>query len=262
MAGTAYNSYLKTDVLHSLQEQVTDGEGERSFLVICQIQELYFSLILHDIDCAIAHLRKNNSREAIGSLNRAGSHFAGLCATWRSLTWMLPADFTAIKVAMTETYGRSTSLQSWKYRELLFRLGLKDDTLAEELSGMPSVYAEVREAYDAPSVYQEALAMAHRRGYALPDAMAATSVDDAVIRFWSDIFSSRDPQDADLLDLGRAFLAIAEGLAEYKHLHYVAVLRTMGTRPGYYGQSGAAWLEKTLKEVPFAELWATQLGGE
>jgi tryptophan 2,3-dioxygenase len=262
MPGTAYNSYLKTDVLHSLQEQVTDGEGERSFLVICQIQELYFSLILHDIDCAIAHLREDNSKEAIGALNRAGSHFAGLCASWRSLTWMLPADFAAIKVGMTETYGRSTSLQSWKYRELLFRLGLKDDSLAEELSSMPTEYGELQDAYDAPSVYQEALAMAHRRGYDLPDVTAAAGPDEAVIRFWSHVFASRDPRDADLFDLGRAFLAIAEGLAEYKHLHYVAVLRTLGTRPGYYGLSGAAWLEKTLKEVPFPELWATQLGGE
>jgi tryptophan 2,3-dioxygenase len=268
MASTAYNSYLKTDVLHSLQHQVTDDEGERSFLVICQIQELYFSLISHDVTCAGVHLRNDRSGNAISSLQRASSHFAGLCATWRSLAWMLPADFSAIKVGMTETCGRSSSLQSWKYRELLFRLGLKDARLAQELASMPAECAQLRDAYDAPSVYQEALAMARRRGYHISDVSDSRATDWSdvpdlsVTRFWSDVFASREPRDADLLGLGRAFLAIAEGLAEYKHLHYMTVLRTLGTRPGYYGQSGVEWLAKTLKQVPFLELWATQLRGE
>jgi tryptophan 2,3-dioxygenase len=261
MPGSAYNAYLKADVLHSLQQPVTDDEGERSFLVICQIQELYFSLISHDIGCAIVHLRNDRSREAIGSLDRAGSHFTGLCATWRSLAWMLPADFKAIKIGMTEIYGTSTSLQSWKYRELLFRLGLKDEGLVEELSCMPAEYDQLQLAYDDPSVYEEALAMARRRGNDLPDVISPGG-DEAVIRFWSDVFARRHPRDVDLVELGRAFLAIAEGLAEYKHLHYMAVLRTLGTRPGYYGKSGAAWLEETLRQVAFPELWATQIGGE
>jgi tryptophan 2,3-dioxygenase len=265
VVGTAYNSYLRADVLHSLQQQVTDDEGERSFLVICQIQELYFSLILHDITCAAVHLQKDCSTDAIRSLQRASSHFAGLCATWRSLTWMLPADFSAIKVGMTETYGRSSSLQSWKYRELLFRLGLKDASLAEELASMPAEYAQLRDAHDAPTVYQEALAMARRRGYDLPDAsdsLAGRSdvPDPSITRFWGDVFAAHEQRDPDLLDLGRAFLAIAEGLAEYKHLHYIAVRRTLGNRPGYYGQSGVEWLAETLKQVPFRELWETQLG--
>jgi tryptophan 2,3-dioxygenase len=117
-------------------------------------------------------------------------------------------------------------------------------------------------------VYQEALAMARRRGYHISDVSDSRATDWSdvpdlsVTRFWSDVFASREPRDADLLGLGRAFLAIAEGLAEYKHLHYMTVLRTLGTRPGYYGQSGVEWLAKTLKQVPFLELWATQLRGE
>ena len=92
MSGTAYNAYLRTDTLHTLQTPVTQDEGERSFLVVCQIHELYFALISHDISAATEHLRRDELTSAAASLHRASLHFTGLNASWRSLSWMLPAD--------------------------------------------------------------------------------------------------------------------------------------------------------------------------
>jgi tryptophan 2,3-dioxygenase len=268
MSGTAYNAYLKTDSLHSLQVQVTQNEGERSFLVVCQIQELYFALISHDIGAASDHLRKDALRDATGSLQRAASHFPGLNASWRSLAWMLPADFAAIKLAMTKVHGKSTSLQSWKYREMLFRLGLKDASLADEVVTMPEQYAELRRALDAPSVYEEALAMARRRGHDLPETNAAPATDGArpldpdVVSFWTSVFLSKEPEHSELLALAHALIAVAEGLAEYKYLHFLTTSRTLGARPAHFGVSGRAWLTPTLTVMPFPELWATRTGGE
>ncbi|MCX4538232.1 tryptophan 2,3-dioxygenase family protein [Streptomyces sp. NBC_01669] len=268
MGGTAYNEYLKTDVLHALQVQVTEDEGERSFLVVCQVQELYFALITHDIDAAAGHLRANRAFDATAALRRAASHFAGLNASWTSLSWMLPADFQAIKQGMTSVHGRSSSLQSWKYRQLLFRLGLKDADLAEEVRGMPEQYAELQEAYQAPSVYEDALAMARRRGHDLPEKKAAPDgnaedgLDPAVVTFWTTIFLSGKPEHADLFNLAHSFIAVAEGLAEYRNLHYLTTSRTLGARPAYFGTSGTAWLLPTLQQMPFPELWATRTGEE
>jgi tryptophan 2,3-dioxygenase len=268
MSGTAYNAYLNADTLHSLQVQVTQDEGERSFLVVCQVQELYFGLISHDIEAASEHLRTDALRSATTSLQRAGSHFVGLNASWRSLAWMLPADFAAIKVGMTQVHGKSTSLQSWKYREMLFRLGLKDASLADEVATMPEQYAQLLEALNAPSVYEEALALARRRGHHVPEATASRAtdgdrpLDPAVVSFWTSVFLSQDPAHAELLALAHALITIAEGLAEYKFLHYLATSRTLGARPAYFGVSGVAWLTPTLTVMPFPELWATRTGGE
>ncbi|MFI5706442.1 tryptophan 2,3-dioxygenase family protein [Kribbella sp. NPDC051620] len=267
MSGTAYNAYLKTDTLHSLQVQVTSDEGERSFLVVCQVQELYFALISHDVDAASNHLREDRLRDATASLQRAATHFAGLNASWRSLSWMLPADFASIKVGMTKEHGRSTSLQSWKYREMLFRLGLKDAALADELTSMPEQHADLLRAYEAPSVYEDAIAMARRMGYDLPEVEATPAqderpLDQSIVSFWTTVCLSREAKHSELSALAHAFVAIAEGLAEYKYLHFLATSRTLGARPAYFGTSGTAWLAPTLTVMPFPELWATRTGGE
>jgi tryptophan 2,3-dioxygenase len=57
-------------------------------------------------------------------------------------------------------------------------------------------------------------------------------------------------------------LAVAEGLAEYRHLHYLATLRTLGNRTAYYGVSGVEWLKPTLTQIAFPDLWATTLPGD
>lgn len=269
MSGTAYNAYLQADTLHSIQVQVTKAEGERSFLVVCQVQELYFALISHDIDAASRHLREDALTAATSSVQRAGSHFAGLNASWRSLAWMRPADFAAIKQGMTAVHGKSTSLQSWTYREMLFRLGLKDARLAEEVAAMPAQYAQLRAALDAPSVYEEALALARRRGHELPPADTSDAseahrdqrLEPTVVDFWTSALSA-DPDLSEFRAFASALVCVAEGLAEYKFLHYLATNRTLGARPAHFGVSGVAWLTPTLTEMPFPELWATRTGGE
>lgn len=45
---TAYTDYLRAEELHSLQHPVSGTEGELSFLVVCQVQELYFALTAFD----------------------------------------------------------------------------------------------------------------------------------------------------------------------------------------------------------------------
>lgn len=271
MTSTAYNAYLRTETLHSLQVPVTRDEGERSFLVVCQVQELYFALISHDIGAASQHLREDALAEATASVQRAGSHFAGLNASWRSLDWMLPADFAAIKHGMTAVHGKSTSLQSWTYREMLFRLGLKDASLVEELANMPEQHAQLREALQALSVYEEALALARRQGHELPTAETSDTdtdtdgehhLDPAVVSFWTSVLLSPEPHLSDFRAFARALIGVAEGLAEYRFLHYLATSRTLGARPAHFGVSGVAWLTPTLTVMPFPELWATRTGGE
>jgi tryptophan 2,3-dioxygenase len=268
MSGTAYNAYLRTDTLHTLQMPVTQDEGERSFLVVCQIQELYFALISHDINAATVHLREDALTAAAASVHRASLHFTGLNASWRSLSWMLPSDFAAIKVGMTRVHGKSTSLQSWKYREMLFRLGLKDADLAEEVATMPEQYEQLRQVLKAPSVYDEALDLARRRGHPLPQrrprpiADDEQPLDDDVVAFWTSVLLSADAEHSAFLPLAHALISVAEGLAEYKFLHYLATSRTLGARPAHFGVSGVAWLTPTLTVMPFPELWATRTGGE
>jgi tryptophan 2,3-dioxygenase len=265
METTAYNDYLRTDVLHSLQQEVTDLDGERSFIVVCQVQELHLGLIVHELRTVIERLRSDRFAPALAALRRASAHFTGLNATWASLEWMLPSDFQTIKQGMGSVHGRSSSLQSWTFREMLHLLGIRDETLLEPVNSMPVQHAQLSASLTAPSVYDEVLAALHRAGLDVPErSAAADAVDTGVASFWGALMVAgcQNGSAAAALEFVPALLSIAEGLAKYRHLHYVATLRTLGNRPAYYGVSGVEWLKPTLTQMAFPDLWATSLPDE
>jgi tryptophan 2,3-dioxygenase len=268
---TAYDSYLRARELHGLQSPVSDTEGEHAFLVVCQIQELWFGLIGTELRAARDHLDADAPDAAAATLRRAASHFSGLNASWDSLTWMTPRDFQPIKLGMTATHGRSSSLQSWKYRELTFLLGLKDPTLAEPVAGVAAQHDLLRAALTAPSVYDAALGLLHRRGFGVPAAYAERGAAQPagehrepradVERAWGEVYAG-DPEHADLLLLADALFAVSEGFADYKHRHLLATRRTLGRRPAYYGTSGVDWLLGSVDELPFPEMWTLRTPDE
>ncbi|MFC4943110.1 tryptophan 2,3-dioxygenase [Pseudonocardia sp. GCM10023141] len=260
---TAYDSYLRARELHELQSPVSATEGEQSFLVVCQVQELWFGLIGTDLRTARAHLDADRPQSAAATLRRAASHFGGLNASWDSLSWMTPRDFHPIKQGMTATHGRSSSLQSWKYRELTFLLGLKDPALAEPVADVAEQHDVLQAALRAPSVYDAALGVLHRRGFTVPAAYAEPGAAQPpgghrepradVERAWGAVYAGA-AEHADLRALADALFAVAEGFAGYKHRHLVATRRTLGRRPAYYA-SGVDWLLGAIDELPFPEMW-------
>lgn len=264
METTAYNDYLRTDVLHSLQREVTSLDGERSFIVVCQVQELHWGLIVHELRAAINRLRADDFVPALAALRRAGSHFSGLNASWASLEWMLPSDFQAIKQGMSAVHGRSSSLQSWTFREMLHLLGIRDESLLEPVQSMPTQHAQLASSLASPGVYDEVLAACRRAGLDVPQRSAANDeADPAVAPFWGAVLAGHQTTTIfEVRELVPALLKIAEGLAEYRHLHYMATLRTLGGRAAYYGTSGVDWLKPTLTQVAFPDLWATSVPGE
>lgn len=264
METTAYNDYLRTDVLHSLQSEVTSLDGERSFIVVCQVQELYWGLIVHELRAAMNRLRADEFGPAIAALQRAGSHFDGLNASWSSLEWMLPVDFQTIKLGMGAVHGRSSSLQSWTFREMLHLLGLRDESLLEPVESMPTQHAQLAASLTSPGVYDEVLDACRRAGLDVPQrSSSGDEVDPAVASFWGSVLARQQScAIPEILEFVPTLLRISEGLAKYRHLHYMATLRTLGGRTAYYGTSGIEWLKPTLTEVAFPDLWATSVPGE
>jgi tryptophan 2,3-dioxygenase len=64
----------------------SDHPGEYAFLINAQIQELYWELIVREMQAAQASLREGNLVEAHEGLLRVVDHHEPLNATWRSLS--------------------------------------------------------------------------------------------------------------------------------------------------------------------------------
>jgi tryptophan 2,3-dioxygenase len=49
---TPYSAWLQTEMLHTLQQTVSDHPGEYAFLINVQVQELYWALIVKEMQAA------------------------------------------------------------------------------------------------------------------------------------------------------------------------------------------------------------------
>ena len=260
---TPYAAYLRTEVLHTLQERVSEAPAEMAFLVNVQVMELYFGLIVHELRGVQRDLRENRLVEANQGLYRTVTHFRALNGTWTSLSWMTPDDFAPIKTGITESFGRSTSLQSWMYRHLVFLLGIKSADALEPLDSMPGRQRRLRAALAEPSVYDDVLAVLHRRGLPVPathlrrDLTEPYTPHPDVEQAWLRVYADRDPGN-ELYRLGELLADIADEFTTWKYRHLMSVRRTVGDRPGFYGTSGTAWLAPNLDELPYPELWSAR----
>src|SRR2546423_4665680 len=102
---TPYSAWIQTDILHTLQRTVSDHPGEHSWIVHVQVSELYWMLIIKEIQTAQAYLRSDNLTQAYRTLLRVVAHHEPLDAIWRSIAWMTPHDLISILSRAAATHG-------------------------------------------------------------------------------------------------------------------------------------------------------------
>ena len=262
-----YDAYVRASTLHSLQRTVSDDPGERSFLVISQVMELYFGMVQFELREAQRLLREDRDDavwDALAPLRRAALDLEGLNASWRALRWMTPADFNRFR----DLLGEGSGFQSAMYRRMEFALGLKMASLIRPFRQQPSVYGELAAELRAPSLWDEVIALLARRGYPIPDAAVDCEVgardftsdhepDPAVEAAWAEIYRDTGP-DNHLRLLGEALGEVAETFGDWRYQHLKAVQRAMGAKVGSGGTDGLGWLRRAMDRVVFPELWSAR----
>ncbi|MDR6854833.1 tryptophan 2,3-dioxygenase family protein [Variovorax guangxiensis] len=260
---TPYSAWIQTDVLHSLQRTVSDHPGEHAWIVHVQVSELYWMLIIKEIQTAQRYLRANDLPQAWRTLLRVVAHQEPLDAIWRSIAWMTPNDLLAILSRAAATHGKDTALQGWTYRHMAYLLGIKQAEHLQHFVPQPQRWAQLNKALAEPSLYDDVLAYLGRIGMAVPSAVlerdlgAPYSPSKEIEQVWRDIYADPDA-NIELQQLGETLADIAEGFAHWKYRHLMATRRTFGARPAYFGTEGVAWLLPTMDEIPFPELWSAR----
>ncbi len=256
---TPYDDYVRTKTLHALQQPVTNHPAERAFLVNTQVMELYFGLLRTEWEHAQQQLRADNLDGTLAALARSVYHFEVLNASWRSLIWLTPAEFNDFRDAL----GEASGFQSYAYRHVEFLLGLKEAARIRPHHGSPDIYADLNRALNAPSLYDDAVALLARSGLG-PSAPASPRSyadeyhpDPAVEAAWSAIYA--DPRATNpLFQLGEQLTEIADAFTTWRQRHLMAVKRAMGAKPGSGGSPGLTWLERSTRREVFPELWSAR----
>ena len=245
-----YASYLKVPELLALQVERsagTDGpeHDELQFLVIHPVYELWFKQVRHELRGVQRALEAGDTDRALHLLNRVLKILKTLVAQVDVLETMTPLQFLSFRDRLESASG----FQSAGFRQVEAMLGLRD---AASAHAQPEG-SETRRAIEAdqagPSVWDSFLAYLTQRGHAVPGD--ATVPDERVQEILVAVYRG----DPDAAFVAERLVDVDEGVQEWRYRHVKMVERTIGTKPGTGGSSGAAYLHSTLSQPVFPDLW-------
>ena len=244
-AGMTYADYLKLDQLLSAQQPLSSLHDEMLFIVIHQTKELWMKEMLHELRLAIDLVQQDRFAEAYKALARVGRIQSVMTLSWDVLSTLTPVDYLKFR----DVLGTSSGFQSAQFRELEYRLGIKDERYLSHYSADSDDHARLRAALDEPSLREASHSALERAGFDLGDRS-----DAAVANAWLQVYRDSD-RWFELYQLAEKLLDIDDALAGWRHKHVLTVERIIGNKRGTGGSAGAPYLRSTLDKRVFPELW-------
>ena len=250
-----YNEYLKIDQLLALQQARSAGpeHDELLFIVIHQVYELWFKQILHEVDFLQQLFNQGDRNRALHTLKRLEKILKTLTQQVDILETLTPLEFNAFRDRLETASG----FQSLQFRELECVLGLKPKQKMAAISAEPKPQSRLQQRLTAPSLWDGFLQFLHLNDCAVPpsalrrDVTQAVTVDTEVQNLLLTIYRI-DPL---LSEICEAMVDFDEGLQEWRYRHVKMVERTIGSKFGTGGSSGAEYLKSTLFQPLWPDLW-------
>nr|WP_224080624.1 tryptophan 2,3-dioxygenase [Cupriavidus laharis] len=252
----SYGDYLGLDQILSAQHPLSPDHNEMLFIVQHQTTELWMKLMLHELRAARESVREDILPPAFKMLTRVSRIMDQLVQAWNVLATMTPPEYSAMRPYL----GMSSGFQSYQYREIEFILGNKNAAMLRPHAHRPEHLALVETALKTPSLYDEAIRLMVRRGFAIDagcverDWTQPTAYNASVEAAWLEVY--RNPNAHwELYELGEKFVDLEDSFRQWRFRHVTTVERVIGFKRGTGGTEGVSYLRKMLDVVLFPELW-------
>lgn len=253
---TTYANYLKVSELLELQRPLSDGpeHDEMLFIVIHQVYELWFKEVLHELDHLQRIFEANDTAHSLHTLKRVLTILKTLVGQIDILETMTPLNFLSFRARLDAASG----FESWQFRELEFALGHKRESAILHYPEGSEPRRRLRARFEAPCVWDGFLRYLALNGYAVPAAQLerdkslpvepSADLQRELVRVYR--------EDPTLASVCERMVDLDEGIQEWRYRHVKMVERTIGTKRGTGGSSGAAYLATTVSRPLFPDLWA------
>jgi tryptophan 2,3-dioxygenase len=245
-AGMTYADYLNLDRLLSAQQPLSDLHDEMLFIVIHQTKELWMKELLHELRFAIELVEASKVAEAYKAMARISRIQAVMTLSWDVLSTLTPVDYLKFRHVL----GTSSGFQSAQFREIEFRLGLKNAAFVEHYDEGSAERARLQAAFGEPSLRDAAIGALARAGFDIGDGS-----EKALSAAWLEVYRNAE-RWFKLYELAEKLVDIDDALAAWRHKHVLTVERIIGNKTGTGGSAGAPYLRATLEKRVFPELWA------
>ena len=245
-AGMTYADYLKLDQLLSAQQPLSELHDEMLFVIIHQTKELWMKQLLHELRLAIPLVEEGRIAEAYKAMARISRIQAVMTLSWDVLSTLTPVDYLKFRNVL----GTSSGFQSAQFREIEFRLGLKEPNFVNHYDEGSPERERLKQALSETSLRDAAVGALERAGLDVGDRSV-----EALGQAWLIVYRDAD-RWFELYELAEKLVDIDDALAAWRHKHVLTVERIIGNRPGTGGSAGAPYLRATLEKRVFPELWA------
>ncbi len=252
-----YTGYLGLDRLLSAQVPLSDPphHDEMLFIIQHQVAELWIKLLIHEVQGAIRLIQADDVRPSIKNLARVRHIQSQMYNQWNVLDTLTPSEYAEFR----HVFGRASGFQSAQYRIFEFVLGNKNGKMLPFHEHQPEWHAQLVDALQAPSLYDEFLLHLSRSGMPVPkraierDFSEQRDPDPVVIAVLKRIYES--PREYwDLYEICEALMDIGNNFQFWRFHHLKTVERIIGHKRGTGGSSGVSFLKKAIDIEFFPEL--------
>jgi tryptophan 2,3-dioxygenase len=228
-----YGEILQLDTLLDLRMRLSDQHDELFFLIAHQVYELWFKVILSELEHARDRMFARDAPGALYGLRRVRAVERVMVVQVETLETISPGSFAGFRDEFQGTSG----FQSAQFREIEFLSGLKDPSYLDRVELTGAEHGRLRRRLAEPTVWDAFLDLVGPDWLAgLPSLLRSQAVTEAVA-------------------LAEALLDHDEGLSLWRSRHVYMVERLIGRKPGTGGSSGVNYLISTLEKRLFPELW-------
>lgn len=252
----SYGDYLQLDKILTAQAPLSKAHDELLFIIQHQTSELWMKLAIHELSAATRAIAQDELQPAFKMLARVARIMEQLNSAWDVLRTMTPSEYTLFR----ESLGQSSGLQSYQYRAIEYLAGNKNAAMLAPHEHKTDLHDWLDGIRRKPSLYDEAIRILHRRGFAIDAAVLARDVAEpyqaqmSVKAAWALIY--RDPAHHwELYELAEKLVDFEDYFRRWRFNHVTTVERVIGFKRGTGGTSGVAYLRRMLEVVLFPELW-------
>lgn len=264
--GLTYAGYLQLDRLLGAQRPLSEPEhhDEMLFIIQHQTSELWFKLIIHELESAAGHLQADELGPCFKILARVKQIQQQLFSQWSVLETLTPSEYAQFRSVL----GHASGFQSAQFRQVEFMLGNKDAAHLPVFEYDDETHGRLKQALESPSVYDEFLRFLARGGYPIPaerverDWSKPYEAHPGVVSAFKTIYEDTAAHWA-AYDMCEKLVDVEENFQLWRFRHLKTVERIIGFKRGTGGSSGVEFLRQAIDIRLFPELIEvrTYIGG-